>query len=65
MPAILATWEVEIGMIMVSGQPRKVCKTLSPPQKAGQGGTHLSFYIHTKYKYENMAQAGWIKILKK
>jgi hypothetical protein len=44
-PIILATWEVEIGRIMIQGQPRqKVSKTPSQPM-TGYGGTCLSFQL--------------------
>jgi hypothetical protein len=45
MAIILATWEAEIGRIMVPGQLDKKKKSVRQPsqgKKAGCGGTHLS-----------------------
>jgi hypothetical protein len=48
-PVILATREVEIGKIIVTGQPRKKnCETPSQQQKAGCGGMHLSSQLLQK-----------------
>jgi hypothetical protein len=58
-PVISVTWEVEIGRIMVWGQPRqKVHKIPSQPIKNWFGGMCLSSQIHGKHKYVDLSP-GW------
>jgi hypothetical protein len=63
-PVILAISKVEIGRIMVQGQPRKkVQETPSPPIKAGCGEACLSSQLLWKHKREDCGP-GWPKLTK-
>jgi hypothetical protein len=58
MLVILATQKVEIGRILVQGQPRqKVLETTSQPIKAGRNVACLSFQLCRKSRV--VAQAQW------
>jgi hypothetical protein len=59
MPVIVVTWETEIGMIMVGGQPGKiVCKTSSWKQ-SGQNGLEVWSSGWSSISFTNMKS--WVQ----
>jgi hypothetical protein len=50
MPIFPAAWEVEIGRIMFEVSLSKKLMSSHLNEKAGRGGTHLSYQRHGRYR---------------